>query len=422
MLAASACAIYLLFLFLWERPFGIFFVLTLTFFPGLVFLYLSCVRAGLVALKASGPPNMKKLGTATIRLFRFNIMLNNLIMSLVGLGGSVLIMIYLTPDIWADLSEGFEVSDLGDLTEILPRIGQVPLAVILMLTLALSLSNGIIGTSSASVAANAAEKGPNHHNLWGVTRQFLPLFVLSLLVLFVPAVILIQSLGGPLEPISNLGDLSLIFYACLPLYLVWAGCTICGGKALAYVQTVKDLESEWVKERDDMLGDIVPEDNLRALRQERQEASQLKENGELSEVDLDEMDNEDFDQNDLTSEDLPGEYDHNSDLAQTLETEGDTLTDELEPIEISDDTPDPDDTPEPEMADVMDDLPTEEEFRKAVEERMAASMAAKPKTKKRSLSRALSKQVSKAKPRAKSKAKAKAKAKSKAKTKTAAKK
>jgi len=288
MLAVSAFGIYMLFAFLWEHPFGIFFVLALTFFPGLVFLYLSCVRAGLVALKASGPPNLKKLGTATIRMFRFNVMINNLIITLFGIGGSVLIMVYLTPTIWADLSQEFEFADLADLGELAERILQMPIAVVLMLTLAISISTGVIGASSAAVAASAAEVGPSHHPLWGITRQFFPLFVLSLLILVVPISILALSKGGFLTPIYAFGEMGFTFYALIPVYAVWAGCALCGGKALAYVQTVKDMEYEWVKERDDMLGDIVPQDIElgRSLEAEAETSSVAPESkADLSEFD-----------------------------------------------------------------------------------------------------------------------------------------
>ncbi len=275
MLIASVFLIYMLFSILREHPFGVFFVLILSFFPGLVFLYLSCVRAGLVAIKASGPPNIKKLGLGTIRLFRFNIMLNNLIIMLVGVGGSVLFMNVMTPELWGDLTADFEVSDLADLNELLGRFSRMPTAIILLITLAISVSSGVIGTSSAAVAATAADKGPNHHTLWGITRQFFPLFVLSMLVLWVPTLALVMSTGGPMQPMAGLGQLSIGFFLGLPFYLVWAGCAICGGKALAYAQTVKDMEREWVKERDDMLGDIVPEDNIRALRLERQRNTKI---------------------------------------------------------------------------------------------------------------------------------------------------
>ncbi len=276
MLIASVFAIVMLFMMLANYPFGIFFVLALTLFPGLVFLYLSCVRAGLVALKASGPPNLKKLANCTVRLFRFNIMLNNLVVTLIGIGGSVIFMMVFTPTVWAELQEGFEISDLADLSEVIGRFIQMPLAILLLLSVALSISNGIIGTSSAAVAASAADVGPDHHALWGITRQFLPLALLSLTLLFVPALILVFSLGGPTEPVARLQDLNIIFFLLAPAYLVWAGCAICAGKALAYVQTRKDLKDEWDAERDAMIGEAVPEDNLRELRLKRQEAAKMK--------------------------------------------------------------------------------------------------------------------------------------------------
>lgn len=360
MLVASGFGIFMLFSTLWGHPFGIFFVLALTFFPGLVFLYLSCVRAGLVALKASGPPNMKKLGTATIRMFRFNIMLNNLTMTLVGLGGSTLILVYLTPDVWAELKDGFEIKDLADVGEILKRVVKIPLAVLLMLTLALSVSNGIIGTSSAAVAASAADTGPNHHTLWGVTRQFFPLFVLSMLVLWLPALIVVYSVGGPLEPLSKLGEMSIVFFLCLPFYLIWAGCAICGGKALAYVQTFKDLEKEWIKEREDMIGEIVPQENLRSLRLERQEAGRIKEQ-----------------QGAIVGNDNPDLFDDTGldiqDIQDNIEQEPpEEAAFEQENVELAPNTPRHVDELPSEEAVISQ---TEEEFRLAVEAKIASKLA-----------------------------------------------
>ena len=276
MLAATAFLVGLLIYALWDYPFGIFFVLVLSLFPGLVFLYLSCVRAGLVALKASGPPNLKKLGTGIIRMFRFNIMINNMIMITFGLGGSVLFLNLVNPDLWKLLRQDFSIETVTDLTHALSLLGELPLAVILILFFALSVSVGIIGTASGAVGATAADQGPNHDAIWGVTRQFKQLFALSIFVLLLPAFVLSMTFGGPLAPISSLSGQPMALYFGLAGYLIWAGCAVCAGKALAYVQTKQDLAAEWEQERSDMLGEAVPQSNLRELRLRRQEAQKLK--------------------------------------------------------------------------------------------------------------------------------------------------
>lgn len=361
MLLTSVFVLFMIFAFLREHPLGILLALVLTFFPGLVFLYLSCVRAGLVAIKASGPPDLKKLGSATIKLFRFNIMLNNLTMTLIGLGGSVLFMAVLTPDIWASLKDGFEISDLADVTEVLSRIVQVPLGVFLVLAFGLSISNGIIGTSTAAIAASAADNGPNHHALWGVTRQFFPLFVLSMLVLWLPILGLIIYVGGPLTPISDLAGLNFFLVVAIPFVLIWAGCAICGGKALAYAQTRLDMADEWVKERDGMLGDIVAEDNLRELRLQRQEASRLK------------------------------DYDEDLDIDQSEEADDDNRTPEPPDTEPTEPENKPEieevsapeniktDDPEPPQQVAAEDTQSEQDFMRLVDEKLAAQAEAKRK-------------------------------------------
>jgi len=398
MLITSVFVLFMIFAFLREHPLGFLFAMVLTFFPGLVFLYLSCVRAGLVAIKASGPPDIKKLGLATIKLFRFNIMLNNLTMTLIGLGGSVLFMMIMTPAIWASIKDGFEISDLGDITEVLGRLAQMPLGILLVLTFGLSISNGIIGTSTAAVAASAADKGPNHHTLWGVTRQFFPLFLLSMLVLWLPTLALVLCLGGPLNPLSSFAGLSIVALICTALFLIWAGCAICGGKALAYAQTRTDMAEEWVKERDGMLGDIVPEANLRELRMKRQEASRLKE----EEVEVEDHPDEEPDP-------LP-EPTLEKEPSDTLEAPEPELK-EIEEVETKD----------PVEAPAVEEIEqTEEEFRRLVEERIAADREAKRKAAakaKRQAAAAKKKAASKTKPKSRIKSRVtKTKPKTKSKT------
>ena len=289
MLAATVFVIALFMYALWDYPFGIFFVLVLSLFPGLVFLYLSCVRAGLVALKASGPPNLKKLGNGTIRMFRFNIMINNMIMVTFGLGGSVLFLNIVKPELWKLLRQDLSIETLSDITHVLNLLGQLPLAIILIFFFALSVSVGIIGTSSGAVGATAADQGPNHDAIWGVTRQFKQLFALALFVLVLPGFLFTLSFGGPLAPISSLSGQPPALYFGIAGYMIWAGCAVCAGKALAYVQTKLDHAAEWEQERSDMLGEAVPEGNLRELRLRRQEAQKLKtsDDSEVAE-DLDE--------------------------------------------------------------------------------------------------------------------------------------
>ena len=276
MLFASFFIVALLVLFLIEYPLGLLFILALTLFPGLVFLYLSCIRAGLVALKASGPPNVKKLAVGTIRMFRFNIMLNNLIVTLVGLGGAIGLIMVMTPDVWVQINESADIRSAKAISVFLEKLSMIPIMALLMPMVALSLSNGLVGTSSASVAASAADIGPSHPALWGLARKFLPLFTLSLLVLVLPTALLVYALGGFQADLSDMANLDLPNIVFVSLYLVWAGCAVCAGKALAYAEAVKDMELEFQKERDDMMGEIVPEDNLRELRLKRQEAARLE--------------------------------------------------------------------------------------------------------------------------------------------------
>lgn len=266
---------YVLFYILSEQPVAILFVGVVLFIPTIVFMYLSAIRSGLVALKASGPPNVKKLGMATLKLSRFNMMINNLILSLFGLGGSVLFLVLLMPDLWTALTTEVSFKSLTDAEAARNTLGQLPSVLPLFWAIAASISVGVIGTSSAAVAATAAEDGPNHDAVWGVTQQFVPQFILAALLLVVPCLLIILAAGGPIQPVLPLLDQPLFVWLGSLLYLVWAGCVICGGKALAYVRTVELTENARQQMHAEMLGEVVDTQDLRALRLARQEKAKL---------------------------------------------------------------------------------------------------------------------------------------------------
>jgi len=275
-LGVTAFAIYLLVSFLGAHPLAVFLILTLTFFPLGIFLYLSCVRAGLVALDATGPPNLKKLVSGTYRLFRFNIMINNLILTLIGLGGTVGFMMYFTPEAWQLFQKDFSFENLAKPQKARELLGLIPVGILFAWALAFAVSAATIGASTGAVAATAAENGPAHDVMWGATRHFWPQFFLSVLVFFPPVLALAYSAGGPLAPFSNLSGLDLRSWGGLALYLVWAGSTVCAGKAVAYLMTVDDMNAERQAREDQLMGEAVPKEDLRALRIARQENLRIK--------------------------------------------------------------------------------------------------------------------------------------------------
>lgn len=266
---------YVILYVLGDQPVAILFLVVVLFIPTLVFIYLSAIRAGLVSLKASGPPNVKKLGMATLKLSRFNMMINNLILSLFGLGGSVLFLVVLMPDLWNALTNDLSLDAFTDSEIARDSFGQLPSALPFFWALAAAISVGVIGTSSAAVAATAAEDGPNHDAVWGVTQQFLPQFTLTALLLILPCVLIILASGSPFEPILPLLDQPLHVWLGAFFYLIWAGCAICAGKALAYVRTVEVMEIERQKMHSDMLGEVIDSNDLRAMRLARQEKAKL---------------------------------------------------------------------------------------------------------------------------------------------------
>lgn len=276
MLLATMFGVYMLFATLGQYPYAILLIAVLTLIPLLVFLYLASVRAGLVAMRATGPPNMKRLGLGTLRMFRYNMMANNLSLMLIGLGGSVAFMVFLTPDVWALFQNEFSIREVTDLELMATLFSQVPVGLIIPILLAVAVSSGLIGTSTGALAAFSAEGGPNHDMVWGATRQFVPLFVLSVLVFAPLAAFVVFKAGGILAPLSSLSAFTIGDVAIFLIYGMWSICAISAGKAIAYVQTVKDLDAERRAELDGLMGDPVDVSALRALRHTRQENQKIK--------------------------------------------------------------------------------------------------------------------------------------------------
>lgn len=274
-IAVAAFAAYMLFRLLSEQPIALIFVIFVLFVPTLMFLYLNAIRAGLVALKASGPPNVKKLFMGTLKLSRFNMMLNNLILTLIGLGGSVLFLKLLMPELWTALTTDLSFSSVTGAEAALETFGRLPSALPVFWALAISISVGVVGTSSGAVAASSAEDGPNHDAVWGVTQQFVPLFALASLLYLVPTLLIVLSAGGPFEPLFPVLAQPLGIWGISILYFLWSICAICAGKAIAYVHTVDVAEQERQQMHADMLGQVVDTEDLRALRLARQEKAKL---------------------------------------------------------------------------------------------------------------------------------------------------
>lgn len=269
-LGAAGLAIFLVVSFLGDEPLAILFIFAISMFPGLVFLYLSAIRAGLVAMDATGPPTIKKLANSTIRLFRFCIMINNLLLTILGIGGSILFIQRFAPEVALSFREDFSFDSFEELFESLALFWNIPIGIAPIWAFAVALSVGVIGTPSGAMAATAAEKGPTHDLIWGVMRQYVPLFMLTLLVLLPLAIFLVIWAGGPLVPLAFFANHSANFYIMIVAYILWAGSAISAGMALAYIRTIEDIERERIDRQNALAGVPLEQEELRALRLARQ--------------------------------------------------------------------------------------------------------------------------------------------------------
>ena len=274
-LIVTGCSLYYVINLFRSELLALIMIVGVIYLPLVMFLYLSALRAGLTALRASGPPILKKLWQGTIRLMRFQFMLSNMVFMLVGIGGTVVFLVTQMPETWDMLRNQLSLKSLLDPEFVSALTARIPMGILVLWAFALSMAAGLIGVSAAATGAFAAERGPNHDMLWGVTEKFLPIFVLSAIVLVVPTAGLVMVLGGPMAGVDSLLALGLAKLLLIPLYLAWAFCVICAGKALAYVQAVKDTDARFQASQDALLGEFVQEDDLRSLRIERQRRTEM---------------------------------------------------------------------------------------------------------------------------------------------------
>jgi len=185
-LLVSLGALGLMYQLLGSSPVTFFVILAAFYLPLLVFLFVCSVRAGLMALRATNPLDLKRLMTYTIRVMRLNFMLNNTIVGVLGVGSAVIAVLALKPDLVQQLREGTGIESFGELKEIFVLFGRFPFFVFPIIALGACISIGANGGSIAASAAAAASRGPNHDLLFGLARQFRHLFALGFVLLVVP--------------------------------------------------------------------------------------------------------------------------------------------------------------------------------------------------------------------------------------------
>jgi len=236
-----------------------------------VFLFVCSVRAGLMALRATTPLDIKRLATYTIRVMRMNFMLNNIIVGVLGVGSAVIAVLAIQPELVQQLRENTEDVSFRELKEIFTLVGQLPFFVFPMIALGFCVSIGANGGSIAASAASAAARGPNHDMLFGLARQFLHLFMLGFLLLMVPLLVIQNQLGGLSATIADAYNLGIGFVIGAAVYFGWTICAVAAGMAISYVLTLSDDDLAKIQEVGALMGTAHAPDDIRALRQARQD-------------------------------------------------------------------------------------------------------------------------------------------------------
>ena len=158
-LLAVGYALYMIVNFLGDQPVALLFVFGVINIPLSIFIFLASVRCGLVQLKASGPPVVKMLFNITFKFMRFNMMIYILCIKVIGVGGSILLVKFLVPEVWDVLFRDFRMSMLTRPEQLFEAIINVPLAIIPMFALANSVAIAVMGTNIAALGATAAVRG-----------------------------------------------------------------------------------------------------------------------------------------------------------------------------------------------------------------------------------------------------------------------
>jgi hypothetical protein len=274
-LAVTLYTAMLLFQIARSEPLVVILVVALLYVPTIMFLYLNAIRCGLTAMGETEPPIAKHYLPATVRLIRFNLMVTNLLIAVVGVGGMALLAIYTTPHVWQAFRESLAISSVEDVNTFLDVTGQLPLGTILFFALAFTLGAALTGTTAGATAHSVAMGAPKYDMIWGATRQWYPLLLLGSVVIILPTVALVLYFGGPMAELWELSRLSPQGVVVVSLYYLWAMCALCAGQGLAFVRTSAENEDRRREEFSDMSGPILADEDVRAIRLERMENAKI---------------------------------------------------------------------------------------------------------------------------------------------------
>lgn len=231
-------AAYAIFLFFQSEPLALGMVVILLVQPYFVIQGILAVRGGMMALEVTNGADIAMLGTVTVRVMRFNLMLMWVVITLFGLGSTITALRLMDSDFISQFMQAKEISSIWDITAFIRLIGEFPLFLLGGWIFGFCIAVGLMGVSIAGASAMAASRPPNHHSIWGIASEFLNLFLLSLLLTFLPFVAFVFATGGLETTLGDLTNLAPFVQYGTAGYVLWTVCALSAGIALAYSITL----------------------------------------------------------------------------------------------------------------------------------------------------------------------------------------
>ncbi|MHA1129017.1 MAG: hypothetical protein ACTSRN_08735, partial [Alphaproteobacteria bacterium] len=218
--------------------------------------------------KVTRGTDLNSLGGVVFRIARFSLPLMWVVTVLFGLSVTITGLRLFNSDFIAEFQRAQEVESMRNIAYFIDLAGQFPVVLIGGWLLGACVAFSLLGVSVAAQSARAAVKAPNHHSIWGLAAEFSNLLILSLLLVILPFIAAIFTIGtdATLVDLTTLGPVA--FYGALG-YGTWSICALAAGAALAYSLTLESTERKHQEILDAIGGAAQPTVDLKALRQSR---------------------------------------------------------------------------------------------------------------------------------------------------------
>ncbi|MHA1128122.1 MAG: hypothetical protein ACTSRN_04110, partial [Alphaproteobacteria bacterium] len=232
-------AAYAIFLFFQSEPLALGMIVILLIQPYFVIQGILAVRGGMMVLGVTNGADLAMLGTVTFRVMRFNLTMMWIVIMLFGLASTITGLRILGSDFIDQFMQAKQISSIWDITAFFHLIGEFPLFLLGGWIFGFCVAIGLMGVSTAGAAAMAASRPPNHHSIWGIAAEFLNLFLLALVIMFLPFVVFVFALNGFDTTLGDLVNLTPVIQYSTAGYVLWTVCALSAGIALAYSITLK---------------------------------------------------------------------------------------------------------------------------------------------------------------------------------------